>query len=157
MMTLAEKLRKLRIRHKMSMSEVARLSELSSDQRGRITQGYLSRLESGKETNPSLHKLLTICKLYDVEPNELLRESKTRKGTGPFSTRTVRGTTQGTEAGIRRIAESLARSSKHLPAIQSLLESSAGRQFLTLLCSLPEKSRAHFLQKVLSAWNTNPN
>ena len=43
------------------MSEVARLSEQAIDHRGRITQGYISRLESGKETNPSLMKLMTLC------------------------------------------------------------------------------------------------
>jgi transcriptional regulator with XRE-family HTH domain len=70
-MTLAEKLRKLRNKNKLSMSEVSRRSETSVDSRGRITQGYLSRLESGKETNPSLMKLLTLCRIYESEPNEL--------------------------------------------------------------------------------------
>jgi transcriptional regulator with XRE-family HTH domain len=70
-MTLAEKLRKLRNKNKLSMSEVSRRSETSVDSRGRITQGYLSRLESGKETNPSLMKLLTLCRIYEIEPDEL--------------------------------------------------------------------------------------
>lgn len=70
-MTLAEKLKKLRIKHNLSMSQVARLSEHASDNRGRITQGYISRLESGKETNPSLMKLVTLCRIYKIKPNEL--------------------------------------------------------------------------------------
>ncbi len=70
-MTLAEKLRKLRHQNKLSMSEVSRRSETSVDRRGRITQGYLSRLESGKETNPSLMKLLTLCRIYKCEPSKL--------------------------------------------------------------------------------------
>jgi len=53
------------------MSEVARLSEESSDKRGKITQGYISRLESGKETNPSLMKLLTLCRIYKIKPETL--------------------------------------------------------------------------------------
>lgn len=79
MMTLAEKLRKLRDGKKMSMSQVARLSERAEDRRGRITQGYISRLESGKETNPSLMKLLTLCNIYTVKPNELFVTNNPKK------------------------------------------------------------------------------
>jgi transcriptional regulator with XRE-family HTH domain len=71
MKTLAEKLQQLRTKNKLSMSEVARLSEKALDRRGRITQGYISRLESGKETNPSLLKLITLCSIYKIKPNEL--------------------------------------------------------------------------------------
>jgi len=78
-MTLADKLKKLRIKHKMSMSQVARLSGSASDHRGKITQGYISRLESGKETNPSLMKLLTLCGIYKVEPNELFLNNLKKK------------------------------------------------------------------------------
>ena len=78
-MTLAEKLRKLRDGKKMSMSQVARLSERAEDRRGRITQGYISRLESGKETNPSLMKLLTLCGSYTVKPNELFVTNNRKK------------------------------------------------------------------------------
>ena len=78
-MTLAEKLRKLRDRKKMSMTEVARLSERAEDRRGRITQGYISRLESGKETNPSLMKLLTLCGIYTIKPNELFVTNNRKK------------------------------------------------------------------------------
>jgi len=70
-MTLAEKLKNLRIKNKLSMSQVARISDLAPDHRGRITQGYISRLESGKETNPSLMKLMTLCSIYKVKPNDL--------------------------------------------------------------------------------------
>ncbi len=78
-MTLADKLKKLRNKHKMSMSHVARSSGLAVDHRGRITQGYISRLESGKETNPSLMKLMTLCGIYKVEPNELFLKSARKK------------------------------------------------------------------------------
>ncbi len=76
-MNLADKLKKLRIRNKLSMSQVARISERATDNRGRITQGYISRLESGKENNPSLMKLMTLCSIYEIEPGELF--SKNRK------------------------------------------------------------------------------
>jgi len=78
-MTLAEKLKKLRTRSNLSMSEVARISEKAIDNRGRITQGYISRLESGKETNPSLMKLVTLCGIYKIEPNELFVKSNKKK------------------------------------------------------------------------------
>ena len=79
MITLAEKLKKLRKKNKLSMSQVARISELAPDHRGGITQGYLSRLESGKENNPSLMKLMTLCSIYQVEPNDLLVKSNLKK------------------------------------------------------------------------------
>lgn len=47
------------------------MSETARDRRGRITQGYISRLESGKETNPSLMKLMTLCSIYKIQPNVL--------------------------------------------------------------------------------------
>jgi len=80
-MTLAEKLQKMRIKNKLSMSEVARMSEKAVDRRGRITQGYISRLESGKETNPSLMKLITLGRIYKVRPSEffLSGPKKSRK------------------------------------------------------------------------------
>jgi transcriptional regulator with XRE-family HTH domain len=61
------------------MSQVARVSELTPDRRGRITQGYISRLESGKETNPSLMKIITLCRIYDVEPSELFSPRRRKK------------------------------------------------------------------------------
>ncbi len=75
-MTLADKLKKLRNRQKLSMSEVARISERARDRRGRITQGYISRLESGKETNPSLMKLMTLCEVYKISPHELFAKTR---------------------------------------------------------------------------------
>ncbi len=82
-MTLSEKLQKLRNKSKLSMSQVARLSEKASDHRGRITQGYISRLESGKETNPSLMKLITLCRIYKIEPNELFLKNSPKKSRKP--------------------------------------------------------------------------
>lgn len=76
-MLLADKLRKARKKAGLSMSQVARESwELVAkkndlDQRGLITQGYISRLESGKETNPSLMKLITLCGIYKIKPATL--------------------------------------------------------------------------------------
>jgi len=81
-MTLADKLKTFRLKSKMSMSQVARLSESASDNRGRITQGYISRLEAGKETNPSLQKLLTLCSIYNVELNDLFFIHKRKKQSG---------------------------------------------------------------------------
>jgi len=79
-MKLAEKLKKLRSDKKLSMSQVARLSKTARDSRGRITQGYLSRLESGKETNPSLMKVMTLCHIYSVDPCKLISSvSRKRK------------------------------------------------------------------------------
>jgi transcriptional regulator with XRE-family HTH domain len=78
-MILADKLKKMRTKHKLSMSQVARLSESATDNRGRITQGYISRLESGKETNPSLMKLMTLCRIYKIAPNELFVKSGKKK------------------------------------------------------------------------------
>lgn len=78
-MTLAEKLQKLRIKNKLSMSQVARMSERAHDHRGKITQGYISRLEAGKETNPSLLKLVTLCSIYKIEPNELFVKNSYKK------------------------------------------------------------------------------
>ncbi len=69
-MDLSEKLKKMRSRNKLSMSEVARLSQCAVDHRGRITQGYISRLESGQETNPSLQKIMTLSRIYKAEPND---------------------------------------------------------------------------------------
>ena len=77
-MNLSEKLKKMRSRKKMSMSEVARLSQQATDHRGRITQGYISRLESGQETNPSLQKIMTLSRIYKVEPNDFFPK-KVRK------------------------------------------------------------------------------
>lgn len=71
-MTLAKRLAGHRSKSGLSMSQVARKSMMAKDHRGRITQGYISRLESGKETNPSLAKLQTLCKVYRVTLKELV-------------------------------------------------------------------------------------
>ncbi len=70
--TLAVKLKRARVRSKLSMSQVSRTSiALAKDSRSKITQGYISRLESGKETNPSLLKVKMFCKIYRLKPEEL--------------------------------------------------------------------------------------
>ena len=78
-MKLADKLKQLRKRNNLSMSEVARISGGAADHRGMITQGYISRLESGKETNPSLMKLMTLCTIYKIEPNDLCSKPRLKK------------------------------------------------------------------------------
>ncbi len=151
-MTLAEKLKKLRLKSRMSMSQVARLSELSTDPRGRITQGYISRLESGKETNPSLQKLLTLCSIYNIEPNEFFKNGgKKRESKHSFTTKIVRTKTQQTETGIRRVAEILAKSPKYVTPIVNLLQYGAGRQILSLFSSTPEKLQGRFLDQLLAS------
>ncbi len=61
------------------MSDVARESEKAKDRRGRITQGYISRLESGRETNPSFMKLVTLCAIYKIGPHELFDTTVAKK------------------------------------------------------------------------------
>ncbi len=133
------------------MSQVARLSELSTDLRGRITQGYISRLESGKETNPSLLKLLTLCSVYNIEPNELFTNGVRKRGSKhPFTTKTIRTKTQQTETGIRKVAEILARSPKYVTPVMYLLQYGAGKQILNLFNSTPEKLQERFLDQLLA-------
>lgn len=73
-MLLADKLRKARKKAGLSMSQVARMSlkfVKGDDDRGLITQGYISRLESGREDNPSRMKMITLCRIYKIEPATL--------------------------------------------------------------------------------------
>lgn len=70
-MELKDVLKAARLRKKMSMTEVSNESLTSKDPRGRITQGYISRLESGKEKNPSYLKLKTLCRIYGIKPGRL--------------------------------------------------------------------------------------
>ncbi len=70
---LAKRLFKFRTAKKLTMTEVTRISmKKAKDHRGQITQSYLSRLESGIETNPSMFKILTICDIYSITPNKLI-------------------------------------------------------------------------------------
>ncbi len=73
MQTLAMKLKKARERAKLSMAEVARRSSKAggADYRRIITQSYLSKLESGQETNPSFLKIKTFCAIYKIKPGSL--------------------------------------------------------------------------------------
>ncbi len=73
MSTLANKLQKARNEKKLSMTQVARKSVRAGDveHRGHITQGYISRLESGKEANLSFLKLKMLCRIYGIEPGSL--------------------------------------------------------------------------------------
>ena len=70
-MTLAEKLSVARAKKKMSMTEVSDRSVQFKDRRSWITQGYISRLESGKEINPSYLKIKTLSSIYGIKPGSL--------------------------------------------------------------------------------------
>ena len=71
-MTLAEKLKNARTKRKLTMNQVESFSgKKALDHRGKVSQGYISRLESGKETNPSFLKLRTLCGLYGIKPGSL--------------------------------------------------------------------------------------
>lgn len=66
---LSEKLAKARKKNNLTMSDVARISaKIATDYRGKITQGYVSRLETGKEVNPSYLKIITLSKIYKIKP-----------------------------------------------------------------------------------------
>ncbi len=72
MAKLANKLINARKRLNLTMSDVERMSrKIATDYRGRITQGYISRLETGKETNPSYLKIIILSKIYKIEPGSL--------------------------------------------------------------------------------------
>lgn len=73
MATLAQKLKKARVAQNLLMSQTAYISikKYGGDARRMITQGYISRLESGKETNPSFLKIKTLCMIYKIEPGSL--------------------------------------------------------------------------------------
>lgn len=144
-MTIAEKLKKLRNRSKMSMSQVARLSEISGSGRDRITQGYISRLESGKETNPSLQKLLTLSSIYGVDPNELLIGNGKRKDSRISPPQSGHSRVRGRNGKMREVMECLAKSPKYLDAVRSLLKSDKGRMVLRHYGSISGRQKEKFL------------
>ncbi len=74
-MPLKDRLQELRTKAGFSMSQVQRISEKykNIDPRRYITQGYISRLEHGVERNPSLLKLLTLCKIYKISLSKFFR------------------------------------------------------------------------------------
>jgi transcriptional regulator with XRE-family HTH domain len=57
----SDKLRALRLNRQISLTELAR--------RSGVNKGYLSSLETGRQSNPSRYKLEAICKVLDVELN----------------------------------------------------------------------------------------
>ncbi len=148
-MTLAEKLKKLRNKYRMSMSQVARLSELSGNERGRITQGYISRLESGKETNPSLQKLLTLCRIYGIDPNALFIGNGKKHDAQIAQAKSAHSSVRGRNGKMREVVECLAKSPKYLDAIRSLLTTDRGRKMLNHYGSIPDKQRGKFLTQHL--------
>lgn len=70
-MRLAKTLKHLRKLHGLDQADIARESQESKDRRGWISQPYICKLESGKETNPSMAKIVTLSRILGVDPNEL--------------------------------------------------------------------------------------
>jgi hypothetical protein len=79
-MTLAAKPRTIRIRHKQyKTGQMAHLSDDAPDIRDRPIQSYIPQLESGKDSNPSLMKRITLCSIYRIEPSELFAKAVRKK------------------------------------------------------------------------------
>jgi hypothetical protein len=75
-MTLAAKLRSIRIRHKRyKTDQMEHLSDDSPHIRDRPIQIYIPRLESGKDSNPNLMKRITLYSIHRIEPSELFAKA----------------------------------------------------------------------------------
>jgi transcriptional regulator with XRE-family HTH domain len=72
MKNLSNRLRHLRQTAGLTMTDVAERSRTLRREHAHVTQGYISRLESGVERNPSLAKCLTLAHIYGVSLNELV-------------------------------------------------------------------------------------
>jgi transcriptional regulator with XRE-family HTH domain len=72
MKKLSKRLFGLRKTAGLSMTEVAARSRALRREHAHVTQGYISRLESGREDNPSLAKLLSLAHIYGVSLNDLV-------------------------------------------------------------------------------------
>ncbi len=70
---LARRLKSFRKKSGLNMTQVSKETMKAKDRRGRLTQGYISRLESGRETNPSMFKILSFCRIYKISPDHLLK------------------------------------------------------------------------------------
>ena len=70
MKTLAKRLRKMRDAVGISMMEVQ--AQTAKGKHHTVTQSYLSRLESGKEDNPSMAVILALAAVYGTSPNEIM-------------------------------------------------------------------------------------
>jgi XRE family transcriptional regulator, master regulator for biofilm formation len=68
---IGKKIKRLRQQKGYSITELGRLADVS--------KSYLSQLERGLQTNPSLQFLIKVSKPLDTSINYLLQESKTRK------------------------------------------------------------------------------
>jgi XRE family transcriptional regulator, master regulator for biofilm formation len=68
---IGKKINRLRQQKGYSITELGRLAEVS--------QSYLSQLERGLQTNPSLQFLIKVSKPLDTSIDFLLQESKTQK------------------------------------------------------------------------------
>ena len=76
-MKLKDRLQLARKKSGLSMSDVARrsakIAKANREPRMSITQGYISRLESGQETNPSMMKIQALSLVYGVMPNKIVK------------------------------------------------------------------------------------
>jgi transcriptional regulator with XRE-family HTH domain len=61
-----EKLRTLRVRHDMTLKEIA-------NKLGLTAHGYISELEAGKKM-PTAELVLNVARLFDVTTDELLKD-----------------------------------------------------------------------------------
>lgn len=59
-------LQKIRLEKNMSVAELAR--------RSGVSRPYILQLESKMYNNPTLDKIIGLCKALDVTPNELIKE-----------------------------------------------------------------------------------
>jgi len=72
MKNLSKRLFGLRKTAGLSMVEVSTRSRKLRHEHAHVTQGYISRLESGRERNPSLGKLVSLAHIYGVSLNDLV-------------------------------------------------------------------------------------
>ncbi len=66
MLKFGDKLRALRIKHNMTLKQLAEAV-------GRSAHGYISELEAGKK-KPTAEFVLNIARLFDVTTDELLKD-----------------------------------------------------------------------------------
>jgi len=71
---LGDHLKKIRKQRKLSTTQVANKSivEENGEKKKRISQPFLSQIETGKHCNLSLNMLLALCEVYKVSFNDLL-------------------------------------------------------------------------------------
>jgi len=77
-MKLKDRLQNARKKSGLSMSDVAKwtakIATANREPRLSVTQGYISRLESGQEDNPSMMKIQSLCIVYGIMPNRIVND-----------------------------------------------------------------------------------